>query len=179
MGTSSLASRALAARLPEVQDADERARVDAAVARYVARRRAARELAARVVTFDTLQATLTSPKWRPVPDGRSNCRGDLLDVANRLAMPRLRERIAAPPGDQHWRMLAGRAMLDDLVLQRGIAAAALSPLAPGVRGEPRCAWLRANQRAIDRARLLAELRAVPTPDSAMLSVTLRELRALG
>ncbi len=39
---------------------------------------------------------------------------------------------------------------------------------------------KANGRALERAaKLLAELRAVAVPDSAMLSVTLRELRALG
>ena len=41
------------------------------------------------------------------------------------------------------------------------------------------AWHDANARALERAeRLMAELRSVPSPDAAMLSVALRELRAL-
>jgi glutamate dehydrogenase len=41
------------------------------------------------------------------------------------------------------------------------------------------AWQGRNGRAIERAQqLLAELRATPAADSAMLSVALRELRTL-
>ena len=57
-------------------------------------------------------------------------------------------------------------------------------LASGGDGAPAAArvaaWQQANGRALQRAaQLLAELRAAPAADSAMLSVTLRELRALG
>jgi len=42
------------------------------------------------------------------------------------------------------------------------------------------AWQDANKRTLERAtQLLTELRAVPAPDAAMLSVALRELRSLG
>ena len=173
---------ALAARISEVQDADERARVEAAVARYVADG-VPRELASRVVTFDTLQATLdiaevAASAGRPV----ELVAAIYFDVANRLAMPWLREKVGALPGDQHWRMLAKGAMLDDLAgLQRGIAAAVLAAGAAGASAASLvAAWQKANRRTLERAsQLLAELRAVPSPDSAMLSVTLRELRALG
>jgi len=104
------------------------------------------------------------------------------DVANRLAMPWLREKIAALPGDQHWRMLAKGAMLDDLSgLQREITGAVLGHAAAGASASALvAAWQRAGGRALERAaQLLGELRAVASPDSAMLSVTLRELRALG
>ncbi len=173
---------ALSARLPELQDADERARVDAAVAGYVAAG-VPTELAARVVTFDTLHATLdiaevASTAKQPV----ELVAAIYFDVANRLAMPWLRDKIAALPGDQHWRMLAKSAMLDDLSgLQRGITAAVLegAPIgstAASLVGQ----WQKSGGRALERAaQLLGELRAVPTPDAAMLSVTLRELRALG
>ncbi len=172
---------ALAARLPELQDADERARVEAAVARYVADG-VPRELAARVVTFDTLHATLDIAEVA----GTAKQPVELVaavyfDVANRLGMPWLREKIAALPGDQHWRMLAKGAMLDDLAgLQRAISGVVLS--AGGGSGSASAlvaGWQEAHRRAFERAgQLLAELRAVPSPDSAMLSVTLRELRAL-
>ncbi len=172
---------ALSARLPELQDADEHARVEAAVARYVADG-VPRELAARVVTFDTLHATLDIAEVA----GSARQPVELVaaiyfDVANRLGMPWLREKIAALPGDQHWRMLAKGAMLDDLTgLQRTITGAVLAGASGGSAGERVAAWQQANRRALERAaQLLAELRAVPSPDSAMLSVSLRELRALG
>ena len=42
------------------------------------------------------------------------------------------------------------------------------------------AWRERNRRAIERVQqLLAELRAAPAADSAMLAVALRELRNLG
>jgi glutamate dehydrogenase len=173
---------ALSARLPELQDADEHARVEAAVARYVADG-VPRELAARVVTFDTLHATLDIAEVA----GAAKQPVELVaaiyfDVANRLAMPWLREKIAGLPGDQHWRMLAKSAMLDDLAgLQRSITASVLAG-APGdgTASALVARWQQAGGRALERAaQLLGELRAVPSPDSAMLSVTLRELRALG
>jgi len=173
---------ALSARLPELQDADERARVETAVARYVADG-VSRELASRVVNFDTLHATLDIAEIA----GTAKQPVELVaaiyfDVANRLAMPWLREKITALPGDQHWRMLAKDAMLDDLSgLQRTISGAVLGG---GPAGASACArvaaWQQTNRRALERAaQLLAELRAVPSPDTAMLSVCLRELRALG
>ena len=66
-------------------------------------------------------------------------------------------------------------MQDDLsALQRAVTSAALA-----LGGDAVEAWKQANRRAFDRAtQLLAELRSMPQPDSAMLSVALRELRAL-
>jgi glutamate dehydrogenase len=77
-------------------------------------------------------------------------------------------------------MLAKVAMMDDLAgLQRAITGAVLA----GGDGEASVLvtrWQEQNKRALERAsQLMSELRSVPTPDSAMLSVTLRELRALG
>lgn len=173
---------ALSARLTGLLDADERARVDAAVAHYVAGG-VPRELAEHVVTFDSLYATLDIAEIA----GSARWPAELVaaiyfDLANRLGMPWLRERIAALPGDQHWQMLAKGAMLDDLSsLQRSITAAVLAAggeiESPAARVE---AWHAANGRSLERAaQLMGELRAVPAPDAAMLSVALRELRALG
>ena len=171
----------LAARLPQLLDADERARVDAAAAQYVAHG-VPRELAERVVSFGTLYATLDiaeiagSARW-PV----ELVAAIYFDLANRLGMPWLRDKIAALPGEQHWQMLAKGAMLDDLWgLQRSIAGAVLADggeiESPSAMVE---AWQASNGRTIERAgQLLAELRAVPAPDVAMLSVALRELRGL-
>lgn len=171
----------LAARLPQLLDADERARVDAAAAAYVAGG-VPRELAERVVTFGTLYATLDiaeiagSARW-PV----ELVAAIYFDLANRLGMPWLRDKITALPGDQHWQMLAKGAMLDDLWgLQRSITGAVLAD--GGDHDSPTAlveAWQASNGRTIERAeQLLGELRAVPAPDAAMLSVALRELRGL-
>ena len=102
------------------------------------------------------------------------------EIATRLGLPWLRERIGALPADHHWQMLARGAMQDDLSgLQRSITRDVLAG------GEeltaPRLvnAWQAGNRRSIERVgRLLAELRAGPAPDAAMLSVALRELRDL-
>jgi len=171
----------LAARLPQLLDAEERARVDAAAAHYVANG-VPRELAERVVTFGTLYTTLDiaeiagSARW-PV----ELVAAIYFDLANRLGMPWLRDKIAALPGDQHWQMLAKGAMQDDLSgLQRSITQAVLA--GGGEVESPTAlveAWQANNGRTIERAgQLLGELRAVPAPDAAMLSVALRELRGL-
>jgi glutamate dehydrogenase len=171
----------LASRLPQLLDAEERARVDAAAAHYIANG-VPRELAERVVTFGTLYATLDiaeiagSARW-PV----ELVAAIYFDLANRLGMPWLRDKIAALPGDQHWQMLAKGAMLDDLSgLQRSITSAVLT--GGGDAESPVAlveAWQANNGRTIERAgQLLGELRAVQAPDAAMLSVALRELRGL-
>ena len=81
-------------------------------------------------------------------------------------------------------MLAKGAMLDDLSgLQRAITRAVLassSGAAQEAAADLVAAWQHSNDRTLQRAQqLLGELRAVSVPDSAMLSVTLRELRGLG
>ena len=71
------------------------------------------------------------------------------------------------------------AMLDDLSgLQRTLTSEVLAGDAT-TSDALMAAWLDANRRAIERARgLLNELETVAAPDSAMLSVALRELRNL-
>ncbi len=171
----------LSARLPQLFDGDERARVDAAAAHYTARG-VPRDLAERVVNFGTLYATLDiaeiagSARW-PV----ELVAAIYFDIANRLGMPWLRDRIAALPGDQHWQALAKGAMQDDLSgLQRAITHAVLTGGGEGESPAARVeAWQASNGRTLERAaQLMGELRAVAVPDAAMLAVALRELRAL-
>jgi glutamate dehydrogenase len=173
----------LSERLPKLLDAGERARVDAAVARYVGQG-VPKELAVRVVTFDTLYATLD------IAEVAANAKLPVdpvatvyFDLANKLGVPWLREKIAALPGDQHWQMLARSAMQDDLSgLQRALTGTVLANAAGNGSAPAKmvAAWQDGNRRALERAELLlAELRAVSAPDAAMLSVALRELRNLG
>ncbi|MFC5607852.1 NAD-glutamate dehydrogenase [Variovorax soli] len=174
----------LSARLPQLLDADERGRDEAAVAQYT-QGGVPRELAERVVTFDSLNATLDIAELA----GSTHWPVELVaaiyfDLANRLGMPWLRDRIAALPGDAHWQMLAKGAMLDDLSgLERAITAAVLAGGGHDAETESPeklvDTWTSSNGRTLERAaQLMAELRAVPAPDAAMLSVALRELRAL-
>jgi glutamate dehydrogenase len=175
---------ALAAGLPALLDADGRGRSEADVAAYVAAGVPA-ELAQRVVSFDSLQAALDIAETAGTAGAPVEVVAQLhFAVGNLLTLPALREKVAALPGDQHWQLLARSAMQDDLAaLQRSITAAVL------VRGRaaepadaastPLAAWQLSNRRPLERAlQLLTELRTVAKPDSAMLSVVLRELRAL-
>jgi glutamate dehydrogenase len=72
-------------------------------------------------------------------------------------------------------------MLDDLSgLQKTVTSEVLVG-GEGIRDLPAliAAWQERNRRAIEReAQLLAELRAAPALDPAMLAVALRELRTL-
>jgi glutamate dehydrogenase len=172
---------ALAARLPELFDSGDRARVAADVARYVDQG-VPEELATRVVTLDSLYAALdivevADASRRPV----ETVAEIYFDLSTRLGLQWLREKIAALPGDQHWQMLAKGAMQDDLSgLQRTITGEVLGAGGDtSARSALLAAWQDSNRRAFDRTQqLLGELRTISAPDAAMLSVALRELRNL-
>jgi glutamate dehydrogenase len=173
---------ALAARLPELQDEGDRARSRAAMTEYAARG-VPETLAVRMVALDALYSTLdivevAGATRRPVELVAEIYFG----LSTRLGLPWLRERIARLPGEAHWQMLAKGAMHDDLSgLQRTIAGEALTGGGElATRDQLLVAWQERNRRAIERVQqLLAELRAAPAADAAMLSVALRELRNLG
>ncbi len=101
-------------------------------------------------------------------------------VANELDIPWLQDRIAALPADSYWQTLAKGAMQDDLSgLQRSVTANVLATGADGAVPDLVARWKEANHDPAERvSRLLAELRAMTTTDTAMLSVALRELRNL-
>jgi glutamate dehydrogenase len=173
----------LSERLPKLLDAGERSRIDTAVARYVAQG-VPQDLAVRVVTFDTLYASLdiaevAASAKRPVEPVAAI----YFDLGNKLGLSWLREKIVALPGDKHWQRLAKGAMQDDLSgMQRTLTGNVLvgvttDGLSPAKRV---AAWQDANRRALERAtQLIAELRTVPAPNAEMLAVALRELRSLG
>ncbi|HKU87526.1 MAG TPA: NAD-glutamate dehydrogenase [Casimicrobiaceae bacterium] len=174
-------AEALAGRLPELMDEGERARADKVAGDYAARGVPA-SLAARVVALDTLYATLDIVEIAEATKRPVEVVADVyFRVSARLGVPWLREKIAALPEDQHWRRLAKGAMLDDLSgLQRAVATELVA--GGGERADPPAlitAWQERNRRAIEREdQLLGELRAASAVDPAMLSVALRELRAL-
>ena len=173
---------AIAQRLPELTDAADLARVGAAVG-SLASRGVPPTLAARVVALDALYSTLDivevgDATGRPV----ERVAQVYFDVSARLGIAWLRARIAALPGEEHWRMLARAAMQDDLSgLQRSVTGEVLAGGGEDTDAAALIgAWQERNRRAIVRQeQLLAELRAVSEIDTAMLSVALRELRSLG
>ena len=173
----------LAAALPTLVEREEAARIDAERERWAAQRVPA-ALAQRAALLDSLVASLdiaevAAQSARPVDAAAAT----YFEIGARLGLPWLRRKIAELPGDQHWRMLAKAAMQDDLAaLQRSATRSALAQSLPAGAGSAAAieTWEKSNARTLERtAQLLGELRAVPAPDDAMLSVTLRELRALG
>jgi glutamate dehydrogenase len=171
----------LSARLPELRSEEGRARDAAAVAAYVASGVPA-ELAVRVASLETLYSTLdivevAGSARRPV----ERVAAIYFALSARLGLPWLRERIAALPGEEHWRLLQKSAMHDDLSgLQRTLAAEVLAAGSEQSSAETLLdAWQQRSARALERSeRLFAELRSAATADGAMLAVALRELRNL-
>jgi glutamate dehydrogenase len=138
------------------------------------------ELARRVASLDQLYAALdivelAARGGQPLETVAAAYFG----VSARLGLAWLRERIGALAGEGHWHALAKSALRDDLAgLQRALAGNALA-VASGADGDLVAAWAASRRAELERAgRILAELRAAPAPDLAMLSVALRELRNL-
>jgi len=172
---------ALAARLSQMLDPAEHARVEAAVAHYVSQG-VPNELAARVVSFDSLYAALDIIEVADTAKRAPEFVAEVyFELSNKLGLAWLREKIAELPAVAHWQRLAKEAMQDDLSgLQRAITAEVLAAgTEVGTRDSLIGAWQDRNRRGIERAaQLLTELRAASSVDSAMLSVALRELRGL-
>ena len=118
---------ALAARLPELLDAGDRARVRSAIAEYQSRQ-VPESLATRMVALDALYSTLDIVEVAGTTRRPVELVAEIyFELSTRLGLPWLRERIALLPGEQHWPMLAKGAMHDDLSgLQRAIASEALT-----------------------------------------------------
>jgi glutamate dehydrogenase len=95
-------------------------------------------------------------------------------LSGELDFPWLRSRIGILPAENHWQTLAKAALRDDLAgMLRALTSDAL-------RGGDIAGWKARNAVLHERFRqILAELRAAESPDLAMLSVALRELRNLG
>ncbi len=139
-------------------------------------------VAVRVAAYDTLFGALdiveiAESAQRPI----AAVAGVYFTLASRLGLGWLRGRIHTLPADSHWQTLARGAMRDEVAqLQRAITAGALTGGAANANAADLLdAWAARNAAALTRAeRMLTELRAQPAADIAMLSVALRELRAL-
>ncbi|MER6943231.1 NAD-glutamate dehydrogenase [Nonomuraea sp. NPDC000554] len=103
------------------------------------------------------------------------------DLADRLQLARLRERVIALPRDNRWNSMARSALRDDLYaahasLTRDVLAHSTSGLPPEER---LASWSEANSAAVHRARqTLSEIWESDNFDLATLSVALRAVRTL-
>ncbi|RJL30429.1 NAD-glutamate dehydrogenase [Bailinhaonella thermotolerans] len=126
-------------------------------------------------TFDLVE--IASVTGRPVQEVAEV----YFDLADRLQLSRLRERIIALPRDSRWNSIARAALRDDLyAAHAAVTRDVLMTSKPGLSPEERLkAWSDANAAARDRARqTLSEIWESDTFDLATLSVALRAIRTL-
>ena len=101
-------------------------------------------------------------------------------LGGRLGLDAISSRIEALPAEGHWQTLAKNALRDDLADLQRILARDVAVLVPA--GDPAAriaAWEQSNAAARARARsVVQDVTGSATPDLAMLSVALRELRNL-
>jgi glutamate dehydrogenase len=103
------------------------------------------------------------------------------DLAERLQLSRLRERIITLPRDDRWNSMARSALRDDLyAAHAALAHDVLVTSEPGVSPEQRLAtWAEKNSAAVGRAaQTLGEIWESDSFGIATLSVALRAIRAL-
>ncbi len=104
------------------------------------------------------------------------------EIATRLELDRIADRIYALPRRDHWSRAARALLFDELAdhLER-ITADCLrhAPARAGPRDAAN-AWAEARREALERyQRMLADLRAAAEPDLAMLNLAMRYLETLG
>jgi glutamate dehydrogenase len=139
-------------------------------------------LAKRVATFNELYSALDIVSV-------SNLVGlDVEEVASvyfalgaKLDLHWMRDQVVALPRENRWQALARAALRDDLYDQEAtLSADVLRTESPSDDTDARIvAWLQANTVAVNRCRqVLSDLRTAGTPDFAMLSVAMREIRGL-
>ncbi|MDH2427881.1 NAD-glutamate dehydrogenase [Sphaerisporangium sp. TRM90804] len=103
------------------------------------------------------------------------------DLADRLQLARLRERVIALPRDTRWNSMARAALRDDLYAAHAtLTRDVLTHSEPGLSPEERLArWSQANSAAVARSRqTLSEIWESDNFDLATLSVALRAVRTL-
>jgi len=171
----------VAALFPGILPANEQAAFAAGTAR-LEKEGVPTPLAANVAALDALFNTLD------IVEVAGQLKRDIEPVAQlqfalagELDFPWLRAVIGRLPADSHWDTLAKAALRDDLAgMLRALAADALKKGTD--RADPAVlidSWKKSNAVLYERFRqVLADLRTAESPDLAMLSVALRELRNL-
>jgi len=166
--------------LPEGESQQLKARADS-----FARLGAPDSLAMKVARLDTLAAT---GDLAHLADGAGVPVAEVARVyfalAARLGLDWLRGAAERLPRDNHWTIMAGAALIDDLAAaQRTLTASALH-LAASAGGPLDAnalldAWTASRRDPLDRAaRLITDLKAQANVDVAMLTVAAQEMRSL-
>jgi glutamate dehydrogenase len=126
-------------------------------------------------TFDLVEMAHTT--GRPVEETAEV----YFDLAERLGLTRLRERIIALPRPDRWKSMARSALRDDLyTAHAALTRHVLATTEPGTAPEDRLAvWTEQNAAAVERAtQTLSEIWQSDSFDLATLSVALGSIRAL-
>ncbi|MFB4278755.1 MULTISPECIES: NAD-glutamate dehydrogenase [unclassified Nonomuraea] len=138
----------------------------------------AERVAAMVPAYSTLDLVeISSLTGRPVNEVAEV----YFDLADRLQLSRLRERVIALPRDNRWNSIARSALRDDLyAAHASLTRDVLAHSKPGLPPEERLArWSETNSAAVSRARqTLSEIWESDNFDLATLSVALRAIRTL-
>jgi glutamate dehydrogenase len=102
------------------------------------------------------------------------------DLADRLQITRLRDRITALPRDDRWNTMARAALRDDLYsAHAALAADVLEVTGPGSPDQRLAAWVQRNAPAVRRAgQTLTEIWETDRFTVATLSVAVRAVRTL-
>jgi glutamate dehydrogenase len=102
------------------------------------------------------------------------------DLADRLQITRLRDRITALPRDDRWNTMARGALRDDLyTAHAALARDVLTVTDPGSLEDRLAAWVRRNESAVLRAaQTLTEIGESDAFTVATLSVAVRAVRTL-
>jgi glutamate dehydrogenase len=174
-------AKRVAALLPAILPASEQAGFEAA-ARRLEKEGVPAELAQRAAGFDAMFSALD------IVEVADSLKRDIdavarvhFALAGELDFPWLRSSIGMLAADTHWQTLAKAALRDDLASTlRALTADALRAGAPPAdAGTLIAAWKSGNSVLYERFRqILVDLRAAESPDLAMLSVAMRELRNL-
>ncbi|GAB3660706.1 NAD-glutamate dehydrogenase [Actinocorallia lasiicapitis] len=102
------------------------------------------------------------------------------DLADRLQLARLRDRVIALPRDDRWKSVARSALRDDLYAAHAeLTSDVLRNTAAATPEERLAQWIEQNDAAVLRARqTLSEIWESDSHDLATLSVALRAIRTL-
>jgi glutamate dehydrogenase len=160
--------------LPELLTPTEKSAYEAAAAR-LENEGVPAELARRAAGFDAVFGALDIVEVARAQSGDIDTVVRVhFSLSGELDFPWLRARVGMLGADDHWQARAKAALRDDLAaILRSLTADALQR--PGTVA----AWKERNAKRYERFRqILADLHATETPDLAMLSVAVRELRDL-
>ncbi len=136
-------------------------------------------LAALLASFETLPAALDLVEVGDALDREvESVAQAYFALGGWLEFPWLRGKVAGLPSTSHWQALAKAALRDDLAgMQRQLTADALRAAGAGDAQQAIATWEEGNRPLLERLRQVhADLRAHKTPDLAMISVAMKELR---